>query len=286
MQDTFDKYLEKIAKGEARPVPLPWPLTSALTQALVPGATTILCGNPGAGKTYLLLQAANYWRSLGVPVGMLELEESVNHYQLRVMAQCYRDARLTQRDHIESLGPEEALALAKGVTAELDWFKQSLAVPATAIALNQVTDYVREQVKAGKRIVVVDPITAADNSSDPVREENLFLQRTKKVIEDSPTSLVISTHPRKDASEPSMSQLANAAGYSRFTQTILWLERLPEQVMNPMKTVDDQAAQMIHGHVLHILKARNGYGSGMTLAFDMNELVFTEFGIIIKAQSA
>ena len=77
-------------------------------------------------------------------------------------------------------------------------------------------------------------------------------------------------------------QLAGGAAYSRFAQTILWLESHAEKI-SQVKT-DCGRTEIEHNRTLHLLKARNGRGQGVKLAFNFQgeSLTLREEGIIVK----
>ena len=79
-----------------------------------------------------------------------------------------------------------------------------------------------------------------------------------------------------------MNQLAGGAAYSRFSQTILWLESHNEKASRVKTTCG--TTEMDHNRTLHILKARNGKGQGVKVAcnFESESLTLSEQGIIVK----
>ena len=96
------------------------------------------------------------------------------------------------------------------------------------------------------------------------------------------TKILALTHPMKTFSGPDLTQLAGGAAYSRFTQTILWLEThepKTSRVKGPVGTADCR-----HNRTVRILKARNAKGTGFRLAFEFNSenLTLNELGVIVK----
>lgn len=104
----------------------------------------------------------------------------------------------------------------------------------------------------------------------------------KRSATDYRCSVVLVTHPVKAVSFPDVTQLAGGAAYQRFAQTILWLESHPEKT-NQVKT-DCGTTEIEHNRTLHLLKARNGRGQGVRLAFSFRSesLTLREEGIIVK----
>jgi hypothetical protein len=86
----------------------------------------------------------------------------------------------------------------------------------------------------------------------------------------------------KALSYPDMTQLAGGAAYSRFAQTILWLESHNEKE-NKVRTACG-SIETEYNRTLHILKARNGKGQGIKLAcnFQAESLTLQELGIIVR----
>ena len=80
-----------------------------------------------------------------------------------------------------------------------------------------------------------------------------------------------------------MDSLAGGASYSRFAQTILWLEHHPEPKSSNVKMTLGTIKQD-YNRTLHILKARNGIGQGVRIACDFQgtSLELNELGIIVK----
>ena len=83
-----------------------------------------------------------------------------------------------------------------------------------------------------------------------------------------------------------MTQLAGGAAYQRFAQTILWLESHADKT-SKVKT-SYGTTEIEHNRTAHLLKARNGKGQGVKLAFNFSSdsLTLQEEGIIIKKTKA
>ena len=88
--------------------------------------------------------------------------------------------------------------------------------------------------------------------------------------------------PRISVIDPDMTALAGSAAYSRFAQTIFWLHS-HEPKTSKVKTACG-VLDTVHNRTVHILKARNGRGSGMQFAADFvsENLTLNEFGLIKK----
>ena len=61
-----------------------WSRVGGLTKALMPGTVTVLCGNVGASKSFMLLEAAAYWHERDLKAAVFELEEDKRVMQLQL----------------------------------------------------------------------------------------------------------------------------------------------------------------------------------------------------------
>lgn len=275
--------IEQTIAGKRVAVKWPWACMGGLTKALLPGTVTIICGNPGASKSFLLLEAAVYWHENGYKTAIFELEESQDFHLSRCLAQKSKTSMMTDPDWIQD-NPDTAREVFSQYEAFLDGFGGNVyASPDSQPTFKQLAKWTEDRAKAACRVIAIDPITAAAHSRrDSWEEDSSFLHDIKRTAVDYECSIVLVTHPIKGMSNPEMTQLAGGAGYSRFSQTILWLESHNEKTSKIKTTCG--TTELEHNRVLHILKARNGKGQNVKLAcnFESESLTLKELGIIIK----
>ena len=275
--------IEDTIAGRREAIWWPWGRVGGLTKALLPGTVTIICGNVGASKSFMLLEAGGYWHEQGIKVAIYELEEGRDFHLSRCLAQKSRTAAITDPDWIR-VNPEQARALFADNEAWLESFGAFIyAEPGSQPTLEQLTEWTKARAKAGCRIIAIDPITAAAHKSRNVWEEDgAFLHGINRIASDHHCSFILITHPIKAVSFPDITQLAGGAAYSRFAQTILWLESHADKT-SQVKTACG-TTELEHNRTLHLLKARNGKGQGVKLAFNFSNesLTLHEEGIIIK----
>lgn len=277
--------LEATISGQRRAIAWPWRATGSLTKALLPGTVTILCGDPGATKSFMLLEAAAYWHARGERVALYELEEDRAFHLCRVLAQQAGDGRLTDDDHIRC-NPDDAREAHALHAGFLDAFGRCIwAAPDEPVSLPDLTKWVRQRAEAGCRIIAVDPVTAAQSSDKQWLDDQKFIIECKAAIRETGASLVLVTHPKKGRKGVvGLDELAGGASYVRFSQTVLWLETHHDPKVVNITTPMGTAEQDIN-RTLHLCKARNGKGAGLAVGytFDSDTLRFTEHGIIRKA---
>lgn len=275
--------IEDIIEGKVTAVGLPWPDIARLTNALMPGKIVLVCGGPGASKSFMILQAVRYWQDTGTKACIYELEEDQEFWLMRLLAQRAALPGLTDPDWIQA-NPEQARA----EYCEHKDFLDSVSLwtcPDSMPTLDQVADWIGQRAKQGFRIICVDPVTAAAQSAKPWIDDLNFIQRTKRIATDYGASIILVTHPAKTIiTTPDMNTLAGGAAYSRFSQTILWLKNLQGETITSTVRTDCGRADFQHNRVIHILKSNNGKGQGLQIAadFDPESLTIHELGIITK----
>lgn len=282
------KLIDDTISGKRRPVQFPWPIIGGLTYALMPGTLTIICGNPGATKSYFLLQAAAHWVESGVPTAVLELEDGVGYHLLRVLAQRSGKGELTRPDWIEE-NPDEALAARDALESVLKRIGEAIHQPPREVLATHQTigDWMETQAKAGARVLAVDPISIAAATEKQHMSDQAFVARAKRIAEDHDASVVLVTHPKKHAEGYSLDDVSGGASLTRFAHTVLWLKFMTDmephdiQVRTPMGTIDEQ--HMIN-RIMAIPKARNGRGTGCQIGyvFDSARLTFDEVGLVAR----
>jgi hypothetical protein len=269
--------------GKRRAIGWPWRLVGELTKALLPATVTLLCGDPGATKSFLMLEAAAYWHNQGESVALMELEENRVFHLYRALAQRVQQSAILDDDWVREHA-DEVTWFVENHQEWLDTFGRCLHVNDNdAVKLSDVAAWVERMARAGKRIIAVDPITAVATGPSPWIDALEFLTSVKHTITTYECSLVLVTHPRKGRDGGTLlDDVAGGAAYTRFTQTVLWLEH-HEPPKSRMVGTGGGCEPMHSNRTLHICKARNARGQGRQLAFrlDGGSLKFQELGMIV-----
>jgi len=277
--------IEASIEGKLESVPLPWTSLSHLTNAIIPGTVTLICGSPGASKSFMLIQAICYWLDNGVKSCIYELEEDREFHLMRALAQRSGNADVTRMDWVKA-NPQQARQTLTEHKQFIDTIGRNMwACPDNQLTLDQLAKWSEDRAAAGYRIICIDPVTAAVQTAKPWIEDSAFLQRIKRVATDNRCSFVLVTHPAKTLNKPDLSAMAGSAAYSRFAQAILWLHSHKDKE-SKIKTACGTAEDS-HNRTVHILKARNGKGHGMSIACEFNseQLTLKELGLIIKKEN-
>ena len=283
----LSRLLEDTISGKRSVIPLPWSNLDRLSQALMPGTITCGCGEPGCGKSYLILQAALYWHRENVKVAVYMLEEDRDYHLQRALAQLARNANLTSLRWIRE-NADATRAAEREHRAFLATFARCITTaPEKHVTLADLAVWVEARAKAGCEVIVIDPVTAADAGDKRHLEDMTFMWTVKATLRRYPSArVVLMTHPRTGAK--GWGDMAGGAAYPRFAQSVFWIHahQPPKQVLcetwSPVAGKQSVAAEV--GRTIKLGKTRNGQGAGLDIGFefDPGSLRFVEKGIVVK----
>jgi hypothetical protein len=273
------EYYADVKAGKLKAVPWPWPLLTSSTRSLKPGFVTMVCGEPGVGKSFLLVECLWNWLHAGFPPACLMLELSARFHAQRLNAQLAGESRLLDEDWIEA-NPAEVDRMYESHAGDIDRFWSLLDTvpadqPVTALGC---CDWLEGRLRQGARVAVIDPITAiADDQpwvTDPV-----FLRRARGLCERYAASLVLTNHPDRGGRK-----MARSEAVRRFVDTVFWVYRHPNPGKRSKVWVRGGTEQhgVLHRLTVKVTKARLSTGQGDRLAYDFCpvSLRFAEMGLI------
>ena len=279
--------IEDTISGKRECIPWPWVRLSNLCRALMPNAVTILCGDPGDGKSFLMLQCLDFWLKLGERACIYELEDDRQYHLERVLARLDENSNLTDPVWIKANPEQVREAYARHKTTLDDIGSHITEAGDKQLCLDELAGWVERQARAGYRVIIIDPITAVMQTNDPWVSDGKFLAKVKATAKQYGASVVLVTHSKKAnrGKAPGLNDLAGGAAYQRFSHNIIWIER-----HKGMKTAEIMTtAGRIEGkynRTLHLCKTRNGPGAGLKLAYTFSgeTLLFSEQGILLGKQ--
>ena len=231
----------------------------------------------------MLMQAITHWLAEGEAVSVYALEGDKPFHLGRVLAQLGSCAEVTDPDWlaqnpatVERLLAEHSESLER--LARCLWTSETLG----AETLEQLATWIAEQAKASRRIICLDPVTAAARTGQPWVSDLEFLRSIKKTATEYGCSVLLVTHPQRGVTEPSRENLAGSAAYERFCETIITVAN--HEPKESLIRTDVGTGDLEHNRTVRIEKARNGRGTGCRLAykFDPGTLTMREVGLIVK----
>lgn len=276
--------LESVIAGEWVNIEWPWPLLTTEAQSLLPDMVTAFCGDPGAGKSFALLQSWWQWNLLGIRTALFELEDDRVYHMQRVLAQLEQNALLTDTKWIHQ-NPErvrESYANQKDIIDSLG--KVMWDAPDKQVSTSDLADWFETRCQEGFQISIIDPVTAAVASDKPWIDDQRFIFRVKTTAKRYHARLIYAIHPRISNGKvgASLSRLAGGAAYPRFSHSVFWMTKYDKSKTEQVWTPETGGRPVSFERGLKISKARNGPGAGTELAFHLNtgSLCFEEYGTI------
>jgi len=277
---------DSIIAGDWVNIEWPWGLTSAESQSLLPDTVTAMCGDPGSGKSFLLLEAFWKWHLSGRKVALFELEDDRVYHLQRVLAQLESNAWLTDAEWVRN-NPDKAKAsyeAQKDILGSLG--KVMWDAPDRQVTLTELADWFEARCEEGYEICVIDPVTAAAANDKPWIEDQNFIFRVKTTAKKYHSRLIYAIHPRISQGKvgASLSRLAGGAAYPRFSHSVFWLTKHDKPKTATVWQEMGGKRQVTFDRTLRIAKARNGRGAGSEMAFHLNtdSLCFLEYGSIVS----
>ncbi|MBN1126943.1 MAG: AAA family ATPase [Sedimentisphaerales bacterium] len=280
--------IEQTIRGERKTIGWPWTNIADLTNALLPGTVTLLCGDPGSAKSFMLIEAVAWWHAQGVKVAVYELEEDRSYHLLRALAQLANQSDVTDCGWV-ARNAEQARQMVAENQDKLDSLGFCIwEAPDRQCSRKELVEWIEARAKDGCRVIAIDPVTAVAEVENTWVADSEFMSRIKHISRQYGVSLVLVTHPKKTrkAGPPQIQDMAGGAAYERFAQTILWLQHLKGYKSMPVMTACGTTAIEFNRSV-YLAKTRNGRGAGTEIAFrfDGQSLRFAEQGVIVKDQS-
>lgn len=283
LQDMLDDEME----GRRVNVPFPFPLLTHVTQALLPGTITVLCGTPGASKSLFVLMCLAYWLDAKLNASLFALEEPRAFHLKRVLAQRSRNSKLTQPLWVKA-NPNAVQAAYSEHSLWLDLIGPMIYDDEMSTAdYDTVLAWVREMADVAEglaphSIIAIDPVSIVAPDRDIAAADRAFVRECKTIAESQGTRLLLVTHPR--GKEMGLDDLAGGRCWGRFAQTVIWLEHHDSYQKRTiagefgLPPIEKQS-----NRTMHVMKARNSCGTGYKIAYDFNpgSLTFEEQGLIV-----
>jgi hypothetical protein len=288
MRCELDEYLDKLETGILRPIPWPYVRLSKKAMPSTPGEFTIVVGEPGSGKSLMMLESAQEWLREGVPFAIYALEDEIEFHLYRALAQRTANPNLSNREW-QSDNSAEMRRITNEHRAFLDAMRRNITCnPEKSIKQADVLSWMEKMADRGRRILIVDPITAIDpEGKEQHIADHKFIMAAKQIAVDRSLSAIAVTHPKKEVKGiVSAESVAGGAALLRFCHCMLWLQRHYPSATN---LVDNGMAkmEMDYNITAHILKSRanGGQGSRIAMNFSAQDLRFWERGYVCAKDS-
>lgn len=285
--DELAEFFSGVIAGQIFNVPFGPSLANltSLTNGLLPGSIMTVCGDPGIGKTYLVLQMLRYWHSIGMEAVVYFVEEDRRFHVHRLIAQLEQRPDFINLDWIKA-HPETIQAAMTARSETLNELGRCIwSETADRIDLVGMAVWIKSQASAGKRVLVVDPITAVSAGGSRWLADETFMMDVKKTLVAHGASLILMTHGTKSNRNgpPTANDTAGGAAYNRFASVSMTIYKSKKPRRCQVRTKTGAEWTGTYGMFAAIHKTRNGRGSGLEVAMQFGkELEFTEQGIVME----
>jgi len=281
---------EQIEESIARKrysVKWPWPSLDRLTQALLPGAITILSAPPGTSKSLFLLEAMFYWLRNQIPFATLMLEEDQTYHVRRALAQLACNVNMLNEDWCAE-NPDKARQTYEDHIETMNEFGRHIYEVEDAVDGQIIAQWVRDMCIKNIRVIAVDPISAKIPRANIWIDDHNAMMKLKAHLKKSGSSLILITHPPK--MRPGINPTADGsfgigggAAFEKFAQTALYLRGMRDDEEVEIRNADGSSTRETVNRKLEIRKARNGRGGGFSIGlhFDPQTATHVERGVIV-----
>jgi hypothetical protein len=279
----YEHRLRRIESGELACLPLPWPELAKLTRFGAPGRLTVIAGRQGAAKSFFALQLLRHWLERGILASAYLLEGDAGDLMDRTLAQASGMADVTDLDW-QKANAGQMRELTDTHREELDRVAAASIVSAGLglETLDDIAAWVEAEAKAGRRAILVDPVSAAVRKGQPWVADPAFVRRVKRAAIDHECSVVLVTHLVKGGEEGTPDKVAGSAAYGRFSDCVLQIIRHDTKTSTVKSPVGRMEIE--HGQTIYIEKAR-APGTGLRVAYSLTKgLTFEECGVIVSAK--
>lgn len=277
-------YLKGVASGAIRNVPWPWPTMTRLTFALLPGTVTCIVGDPKVGKTFFILQCLQFWLANEYDPAVLFIEKDRRFHTMRLLAQLDGKGRFVDYEWLPGKDDEVDAAIAEHGD-DIDRIGMHIhSADNGRMTLAGALAWVRAQASAGKRIIVVDPITILDAGEQRWAADDAFVDECQRIATSHGCSVVLVTHAKKGnrTGKTGGHDMAGGAAYHRFVDTAIWIHKPVKPRTVQYQTRMGPSGGKI-GIFFQLFAARNGKGQGLELAYTFGDgLKFAEQGVVLK----
>jgi len=268
----------------------PWRIVSRLTLALLPQTVTLFGGSKGATKSFMLVQAAQFWMKEGYKPAVLMLEEDRTFHLRRALAQLVGNGDVTDPAWVKN-NQSVVDAYEREHSDYLNQFGACIHDTLEGISTNGILEWIESVAAKGSRVIVVDPITVRDADDRHVWiDDKKLINVSKRITRKYNTSLILAAHPPKTNANTAKKQddawgdeaIGGGVILQNLAQNIVSLVNMRNQDFVSCKDWTGLIADVEINRKLQLRKTRSGKGQGFEIGFwfDPKTLQFEERGVI------
>lgn len=282
--EELSEHVEGISSGRLSVLGMAaMPILTKLSYATMPGSVVMLCGPAGDGKTFLILHWISNWIADGIKVSILFCEQNMAWHMMRFTAYMYGDPNMLNYEWIRA-NANVYNQRKSDIASEIEAVGGCVHLSTlSSMTLMDAADWITEQAKKS-RVVIIDPVSSLDAPDNRWIADKSFIKRVKKTAEKYGSTIILVTHPAKNAGKnlkQTSDDMQGGAAYGNFTDCVLMFSKHhpPKRVVvNKYGMPSEETCNRI----ITCTKARNGMAGGMKFGADFSGLHWKEYGVIEK----
>lgn len=224
-QDGFDDLMEEhmeIERGEFELLETPWPILTNDSRFTEGKAITIICGDPGVGKSFFVTHLFSYFAVNNVKAILWGAEDNARFHTRRAIAQYIGKSELCDYEWLKA---NHALAT-RVYNENREVIEKIMASLYTSNNLSKgdLIKWCWEKAREGYKIIGIDPITFFSDGNKAHQSDQKIMEALNDIRVKHGTRFIIVTHPRESSgSKIGQDGIAGGRAISRFAQNMIWL---------------------------------------------------------------
>ncbi len=271
-----------IQDGKIFHVEWPWSWMNQLVPCLLPGKLAVLVGGAGGSKSFMMIQCVRHWVDNNISVAILSLELNRVEIMQRVIAQLECNSKHADLKWIAGNPLEANEAITRNSETLSNLGKSFEEADIASSNYMDILDWIKAKAVARTRIIIIDPITAADPGGNQWEQDRMLVTGSWDLAKKHGCTILFVTHPVKNYDKPCLEAIAGGQAWNRHTQLVIWLQAIDPEEKHLKTCVGRTNVEC--NRVVHLLKATQGRGTRLTLGFEFEKetLTMIEKGVIVK----
>jgi hypothetical protein len=277
--EAFDEFLNDMRTGKYTNLPIQdFPILTNEALMFLNKKVSLVYGGAGLGKSLWVGKLCDDLALAGHNVARLQLEDELEQHLLRSFAQrALRSELAVPMYHFNN--PVESKLMYEQFRPILDKLVPTIISGEDEDWNDQkVLNWIETQLKSGKELVVVDPISVIAGDKIWLIVHRI-IWNTKKLLAQYPNARILFvSHPNSEG------QVYGGQNFKRFCHTMLVLDKFksPKQVRIIDRNGEEQIVTAESS--IGIAKTRYGRGNGLEIAVKLNSntLCLEELGVILE----
>lgn len=282
--ETLESQISADASGKRYALKHESSMCMTSTNCFLPGSITMLCGSPGASKSFFVLQLVWQWFLNGIDCSLLALESGIVFHERRALAQMAGNNGLLDPQYVLN-NPEIVKSVLVTFGGEIDRMRRGKVIQSPndeKVSCEFLLRWVESEWKRKQKLAVIDPITMLETGDKFWQEQQDFVRELKRLVRRSQMRVLLVTHPSKNAQKIHEDNMAGCIAFSQNSDSIFWLESHGRLEKIDSSMGENFGKRYAYNRTIHVLKTRFGFAEKPTIGIHFNggTLGCTEVGFL------